>query len=188
MLEVSRPPGGLTHPGPLDSRRGPAERRGLAGCGLVHGDDLYRTARERLPELARLDGRRIGLIAASEQVLEDVELLRRIAKRSELWIDIELLSPHRPLSRVLEPDAPSPEARLAVVSALREAGLRVGVRALPILPAINDALEEGVGALVDADLAKESARLQALQVKQQLSVQTLSIANSSPQILLGLFN
>jgi len=56
------------------------------------------------------------------------------------------------------------------------------------LSSIQDALEEGVGALVDADLAKESARLQALQVKQQLSVQTLSIANSSPQILLGLFN
>ena len=56
------------------------------------------------------------------------------------------------------------------------------------LSSIQDALEEGLGAMVDADLAKESARLQALQVKQQLSVQTLSIANSSPQILLGLFN
>ena len=56
------------------------------------------------------------------------------------------------------------------------------------LSSIQDALDEGLGALVDADLAKESARLQALQVKQQLSVQTLSIANSSPQILLGLFN
>ena len=56
------------------------------------------------------------------------------------------------------------------------------------LTSISDALEEGLGALVDADLAKESARLQALQVKQQLAVQTLSIANSSPQILLGLFS
>jgi flagellin len=56
------------------------------------------------------------------------------------------------------------------------------------LVSISDALEEGLGALVDADLAKESARLQALQVKQQLAVQTLSIANSSPQILLGLFS
>ncbi|HEX9648213.1 MAG TPA: flagellin [Alphaproteobacteria bacterium] len=55
------------------------------------------------------------------------------------------------------------------------------------LTTISDALDEGLGALVDADLAKESARLQALQVKQQLAVQTLSIANSSPQILLGLF-
>ena len=52
---------------------------------------------------------------------------------------------------------------------------------------LQDSLETGVGNLVDADLAKESARLQALQTKQQLGVQALSIANSSTSILLGLF-
>ncbi len=52
---------------------------------------------------------------------------------------------------------------------------------------LTDALTTGVGNLVDADLAKESARLQALQVKQQLGVQALSIANSEPQIILSLF-
>ncbi|WP_421791054.1 flagellin [Hyphobacterium sp.] len=51
---------------------------------------------------------------------------------------------------------------------------------------LMDSLTEGVGNLVDADLAKESARLQALQVKQQLGVQSLSIANSQPQIILNL--
>ncbi len=45
----------------------------------------------------------------------------------------------------------------------------------------------GLGALVDADLAKESAVLQSLQVKQQLGVQALGIANQQPQVLLGLF-
>ncbi len=50
-----------------------------------------------------------------------------------------------------------------------------------------DALETGVGKLVDADLAKESARLQALQVQQQLGAQSLSIANQAPQIILSLF-
>jgi flagellin len=45
----------------------------------------------------------------------------------------------------------------------------------------------GLGALVDADLAKESAALQSLQVKQQLGVQALGIANQAPQALLGLF-
>jgi flagellin len=44
-----------------------------------------------------------------------------------------------------------------------------------------------VGNLVDADLAKESAKLQSLQTKQQLGVQALGIANQSPQILLSLF-
>ncbi len=52
---------------------------------------------------------------------------------------------------------------------------------------LGDATETGLGAIVDADLAKESAKLQSLQVKQQLATQTLSIANQSPQILLGLF-
>ncbi|KQS56556.1 flagellin [Brevundimonas sp. Leaf363] len=52
---------------------------------------------------------------------------------------------------------------------------------------LQDTLEAGVGNLVDADLAKESARLQALQTKQQLGVQALSIANSSTSMLLGLF-
>ena len=48
-------------------------------------------------------------------------------------------------------------------------------------------LESGLGALVDADLAKESAKLQALQIKQQLGTQSLSIANQAPQSLLSLF-
>lgn len=52
---------------------------------------------------------------------------------------------------------------------------------------LQDTLDAGVGNLVDADLAKESARLQALQTKQQLGVQALSIANQSSGILLGLF-
>ena len=52
---------------------------------------------------------------------------------------------------------------------------------------LQDALDAGVGNLVDADLAKESAKLQALQTKQQLGVQALSIANSSTSSLLGLF-
>lgn len=52
---------------------------------------------------------------------------------------------------------------------------------------LQDTLESGIGNLVDADLARESARLQALQTKQQLGVQALSIANSSTSILLGLF-
>jgi len=50
-----------------------------------------------------------------------------------------------------------------------------------------DALESGLGALIDADLAKESARLQALQIRQQLGTQSLSIANQAPQSLLSLF-
>jgi flagellin len=52
---------------------------------------------------------------------------------------------------------------------------------------LSDQLQTGVGNLVDADLARESARLQSLQVQQQLGTQALSIANQAPQIILSLF-
>lgn len=52
---------------------------------------------------------------------------------------------------------------------------------------LQDVLETGIGNLVDADIAKESARLQALQVQQSLGATALSIANSQPQVILKLF-
>lgn len=52
---------------------------------------------------------------------------------------------------------------------------------------LMDAIERGVGQLVDADMTEESTRLQALQVQQQLGVQALSIANSNAQTILSLF-
>jgi flagellin len=58
---------------------------------------------------------------------------------------------------------------------------------LKFVDKLQDAIDAGIGNLVDADLAKESAKLQALQTKQQLGIQALSIANQSSSILLGLF-
>jgi len=55
------------------------------------------------------------------------------------------------------------------------------------IDAVADATEVGLGSIVDADLARESARLQALQVQQQLSTQSLNIANQRPSVLLSLF-
>jgi len=52
---------------------------------------------------------------------------------------------------------------------------------------LSDTIESGISNLVDADLAKESAKLQALQVKQQLGVQALSIANQAPATITSLF-
>jgi flagellin len=82
----------------------------------------------------------------------------------------------------------------ATMSAVNQAVGNIGTQAKQIeahnsfVSKLSDVLETGVGNLVDADLAKESARLQALQVKQQLGAQALSIANSAPQIILKLFN
>ncbi|SDD90751.1 flagellin [Paracoccus isoporae] len=52
---------------------------------------------------------------------------------------------------------------------------------------LTDSMRSGIGALVDADMEEASARLQALQVQQQLATQSLSIANQAPQALLSLF-
>jgi len=52
---------------------------------------------------------------------------------------------------------------------------------------LSDELQNGIGNLVDADVATESARLQSLQTKQQLGIQALSIANQAPTVLLSLF-
>ena len=71
------------------------------------------------------------------------------------------------------------------------ARLGTGSKALEVhsnfIQKLNDVTEKGIGNLVDADLAKESAKLQALQTKQQLGVQALSIANSSAGIALSFF-
>ncbi len=55
------------------------------------------------------------------------------------------------------------------------------------LSKLSDTIEQGIGNLVDADLAKESARLQSLQIKQQLGAQALSIANQAPSLILSFF-
>ncbi len=52
---------------------------------------------------------------------------------------------------------------------------------------LTDSLKSGIGSLVDANMEEASARLQALQVQQQLAVQSLSIANQAPQSILSLF-
>ena len=52
---------------------------------------------------------------------------------------------------------------------------------------LSDSLTQGIGNLVNADMAKESANLTALQTKQQLGIQALSIANQAPTVLLSLF-
>jgi flagellin len=71
-------------------------------------------------------------------------------------------------------------------TALGAAKARIGIQQ-DFVKGLMDAISRGVGQLVDADMNEESTRLQALQVKQQLGVQALGIANSSSQTILSLF-
>ena len=93
-------------------------------------------------------------------------------------------------SEVAQAEITAIEASIdAVSSALGQLG--AGARSLElqnnILTRVSDALEISIGNLVDADLARESSKLQALQVQQQLAIQTLSIANAAPNAILALF-
>jgi len=72
------------------------------------------------------------------------------------------------------------------LASLGSAAKRVDIQA-SFTGKLMDILKQGVGNLVDADLAEESANLQAIQIKQQLGVQALAIANGSPQSILALF-
>tara|TARA_Y100000590_G_scaffold366543_1_gene425936 strand:- start:106 stop:1011 length:906 start_codon:yes stop_codon:yes gene_type:complete len=78
-----------------------------------------------------------------------------------------------------------------VLASQKLAGLGASAKRLEVqsefIVKLTDVLVDGVGNLVDADMGEESARLQALQVKQQLGVQAIAIANSQPQAVLGLF-
>ena len=71
-------------------------------------------------------------------------------------------------------------------AAMGSSGKRMEIQAEFIVK-LSDALKSGVGAIVDADMEAASARLQALQVQQQLGTQALSIANQQPQSILSLF-
>ncbi len=74
----------------------------------------------------------------------------------------------------------------AGATALGAAKARIDIQQ-SFVSSLMDAMESGISQLVDADMNEESTRLQALQVKQQLGIQALSIANSSSQSILRLF-
>jgi len=78
------------------------------------------------------------------------------------------------------------ETAITSASAFGSAQGRVDTQAA-FVSQMSDALRSGIGALVDADMEEASAKLQALQVQQQLGIQSLSIANQAPQSILSLF-
>jgi DNA repair photolyase len=98
----------------------------------------YGVTRACLEELAKREGLSLSIITKSNQIVRDIELLKIIAARSALQINITVTTLRARLARLLEPRAPRPDLRLAAVKELREAGLLVGVSASPLLPGITD--------------------------------------------------
>ncbi|HKV62335.1 MAG TPA: radical SAM protein [Candidatus Acidoferrum sp.] len=98
----------------------------------------YGVTRACLEELAKKEGLSVSIITKSNQIVRDIDVLERIAERSNLGIDITITTLRAGLTRLLEPRAPRPDLRLAAVKQLREAGLSVGVSASPLIPGITD--------------------------------------------------
>ena len=98
----------------------------------------YELTRDILEVLARFRGLEIGIVTKSALIVRDLDLLVRISERSRLAISVSLITPYRTLARKLDPGAPTPERRLKTVQTLAQAGLQVGINAVPILPEIND--------------------------------------------------
>src|ERR1700758_1234873 len=91
-----------------------------------------------LEELAKREGLSVSIITKSNQIVRDIDVLKRISERSNLSIDITITTLRTRLARMLEPRAPRPDLRLAAVKQLAEAGLAVGVSASPLIPGITD--------------------------------------------------
>ena len=98
----------------------------------------YGVTRACLEELAKKEGLSVSIITKSDQIVRDIDVLQRIASRSDLAIDITITTLRAGLTRLLEPRAPRPDLRLAAVKKLRAAGLAVGVSASPLIPGITD--------------------------------------------------
>jgi DNA repair photolyase len=98
----------------------------------------YGVTRACLEELSKREGLSISVITKSNQVVRDIDIFKKIAERSELSLNITITTLRARLARLLEPRAPRPDLRIAAVKQLREAGLRVGVSASPLIPGITD--------------------------------------------------
>ena len=116
----------------------------------------YGVTRACLEELAKREGLSISVITKSNQIVRDIDILKVIAERSVLSLNVTVTTLKPRLARLLEPRAPRPDLRLRAVEELRAAGLHVGVSASPLVPGITD----GEGELeAVAEAAKKAGAL-----------------------------
>jgi DNA repair photolyase len=148
-------------------RRGGPRYEALREHGVVIGTatDPYQPAERRfritrgvLEAIAEHPGISVTIITKSPLVTRDVDVLARIAVRADVTVHVSLITTDRELARRIEPRAPTPESRLRAIVRLREAGIDVGVNAMPVLPGITDGADA-----MDA-LVREVARAGATHI------------------------
>src|SRR5665213_993684 len=102
----------------------------------------FGATRAILEQMAARKGLSVSITTKSDQVLRDVDLLRRIAEHSTISVNLSITTLRRGLARMLEPRAPRPDLRMRAVQELRRAGIAAGVFAMPVLPGITDSEED----------------------------------------------
>ena len=98
----------------------------------------FHITRQILERLAQFHGLKIGIVTKSPLVARDVDVLTRLAERSDVTIHLSLITVDAPLLRRLEVRSPAPGARLRALEKLARAGLSAGVMIAPVLPGITD--------------------------------------------------
>jgi DNA repair photolyase len=99
----------------------------------------FGATRAILEQMAARTGLSISITTKSDQVLRDVDLLRRIAAHSAVQVNLSITTMRPRLARMLEPRAPRPDLRMNAVRELRKAGISAGVFAMPVIPGLTDA-------------------------------------------------
>jgi DNA repair photolyase len=98
----------------------------------------FEITRGILKELARHEGLNVSITTKSTLITRDLDVLQELNRRSSLTIQLSLVSLDRARIARLEPNAPTPEARLRAVETLAEAGLHAGIYMIPLLPLLTD--------------------------------------------------
>jgi len=98
----------------------------------------FRNTRSILERAAVREGLSLSITTKSDQVVRDIDLLKKIAEKSSLTVNLSITTIRARLARLLEPRAPRPDLRLKAVRALRDAGISAGVLVMPVIPRITD--------------------------------------------------
>jgi DNA repair photolyase len=130
-------------------KRGEMIAIGTATDPYQPAEKRYEITRSVLEEFAQHEGFDIGIVTKSNLVVRDADLLRKIAERNSLYVNLTVTTLDVRLARILEPRAPRPDLRLAAVTELNEAGVPAGVICAPVLPGITDGVRD-LDALVKA--------------------------------------
>jgi DNA repair photolyase len=109
----------------------------------------YLVTQSILKQLSTREGLSLSITTKSNRVVRDIGLLKQIAARSSLSVNLSVTTVNTRLARLLEPRAPRPDLRLHAVHRLREAGIDAGVLAMPVVPGITDG-EEALDSLASA--------------------------------------